>query len=253
MSRHALILLALLLPARLHAQVDIESLRREGATEGVAGTVGGDLTLKTGNTDLVQTDLHARLDWVRGRSTTLVVGEGGLGLLSNENFSSSGLLHVRQTRWLGDRVAPEAYAQINYDRPLLLDFRALVGAGLRLRLSGGDWGALGAGVSVMREHERLDLPPGATHGDRTRRFRNSTFVTVRLVGGDALLVSSTAYLQPALDDLGDLRVLQNLGVAASITNRLALTVTFDLRYDSGPPDGLAALDTRLKTGLTFSY
>jgi len=30
-------------------------------------------------------------------------------------------------------------------------------------------------------------------------------------------------------------------------------VTFDLRYDSGPPDGLAALDTRLRTGVTFSY
>jgi len=253
MSRHVLILLALLLPARLHAQVDIESMRREGATEGVTGTVGGDLTLKTGNTDLVQTDLHTRLDWVRGSSTTLFVAEGGVGLLKNKNFSSSGLLHLRQTRWLGDRVAPEAYGQINYDRPLLLDFRALLGAGLRLRFSRGDWGDVGAGASVMWEHERLDLPAGATHAARTRRFRNSTFVSLRVVGGESLVVSSTSYIQPALDDLGDLRVLENLGVAASLTDRLALSVTFDLRYDSGPPDGLAALDTRLKTGLTFSY
>jgi hypothetical protein len=253
MSRHAWILLALLLPASLHAQVDIESLRREGATEGVTGSIGGDLTLKTGNTDLLQTDLRARLDWVRGSSTTLLVGEGGVGLLRNKNFSSSGLIHVRHTRWLGDRVAPEAYAQINYDRPLLLDFRAVVGAGLRLRFDRGDWGDIGAGASIMWEHERLDLPAGAAHPDGTRRFRNSTFVALRLVGGESLVVTSTAYLQPALDDIGDLRVLENLGVAASITDRLALTVTFDLRYDSGPPDGLAALDTRLKTGLTFSY
>jgi len=40
--------------------------------------------------------------------------------------------------------------------------------------------------------------------------------------------------------------------AASLTERLALTVTFDLRYDSEPPDGLAALDTKLKTGGSFT-
>jgi len=253
MSRHAWILLAVLLPARLHAQVDIESLRRGGATEGVTGAIGGDLTLKTGNTELVQTDLHARVDWVRGPTTTLFVSEGGVGLLKNKNFSSSGLVHLRRTRWIAGRVAPEAYAQTNYDHAVLLDFRAVVGAGLRLRFDRGDWGDLGAGASVMWEHERLDLPPDAVHDDRTSRLRNSTFVTLRLVGGESLVVTSTAYLQPALDDLGDLRILENLGIAASLTERLALTVTFDLRYDSGPPDDIAALDTRLKTGLTFSY
>jgi len=256
MSRHVLFLVAcscLAVPWRLDAQVDIESLRREGATEGVTGSLGGDLTVKTGNTELVETDLHARLDWVRGSAATLLVGEGGVGLLSREKFSSSGLLHLRHTRWIGDRVAPEAYAQINYDRPLLVDFRSLMGAGLRFALSGGDWGAFGAGVSVMWERERLDLPPDAAHPDLTSTIRNSTFLTLRLVGGDALVVSSTAYLQPALEDFGDLRILENLGVAASLTDRLALTVTFDLRYDSGPPDGLAALDTKLKTGVTFSY
>lgn len=253
MSRHALLLVALLAPAHLHAQVDIESLRPEAASEGVSGSLGGDLTVKTGNTDLVETDLRARLDWVRGSAATLLIGEGGLGLLSNDKFSSSGLLHLRHTRWLAEHVAPEAFAQVNYDRPLLLDYRALVGAGLRFGFASGDWGAVGAGSSVMWERERLDLPPDATHPDRTDTMRNSTFLTMRLVGSEAFVVSSTAYIQPALDDLGDLRILENLGVAATLTERLALTVTFDLRYDSGPPDGLAALDTKLKTGLTLAF
>lgn len=253
MSRHALILVALLLPASLRAQVDIESLRPRGATEGLSGTLGGDLTVLTGNTDLVQTSLRARLDWVRGPAATLLVGDGGVGLLGDRKFSSSGLLHLRHTRWVRAWIAPEVYGQVNYDRPQLLDFRGLVGAGLRFAFSDGDWGAVGAGVSLMLEHERLDLPADATHDDRTRTLRNSTFLTVRLVGGDALVVSSTAYAQPALDDPSDLRVLESLGVAASLTDRLALTVTFDLRYDSGPPDGLAALDTRLRTGVTLTY
>jgi hypothetical protein len=106
----------------------------------------------------------------------------------------------------------------------------------------------------MFERERLDVPPEASHPSRTDSWRNSTFVSFRVVGGEALVVTSTAYAQPALDDvLGDLRILENLRIAASLTERLALTVTFDLRYDSEPPDGLASLDTRLKTGVAFTY
>ncbi|MDH3424587.1 MAG: DUF481 domain-containing protein, partial [Gemmatimonadota bacterium] len=198
--------------------------------------------------------LNGRLNWLRGEATTLAIGEGGLGFLAGDRFSSSGLFHLRRTHWFADWIAPEWYGQINYDRPQLLDFRALAGGGVRLQFARGARGAVGAGVSLMLEHERLDLPDSATHDDRTRTVRNSTFLTLRLVAGDNLVISSTAYLQPALNDVfGDMRVLENLRVAASLSDRLALTVTFDLRYDSGPPDGIAALDTRLKTGVRFTY
>jgi hypothetical protein len=247
------LLIAALLPLPLGAQVDIESLRRVDVPTGVSGSLGGDLSVETGNTEKVELSFDARLNWVRGRATTLLIGDGGLGLLSGDRFASSGLAHLRQTFWLHERIAPEWYAQVNYDRPLSLDFRALGGVGGRVQLSRGDWGAVGAGVSLMVEHERIDLPAGARHDDRTNTVRNSTFVTLRLVGGEVLVVSSTAYIQPAVDDLGDVRVLENLRVAASITDRLALTVTFDLRYDSGPPDGIESLDTDLETGLTFTY
>jgi hypothetical protein len=248
------LLLVVLLPVPVIAQVDIESLRRADAPAGVSGSLGGDLTVTTGNVDFVQTALNARLNWVHPRATTLVIGEGGLGFLGGDSFSSSGLLHVRGTHWVEEWVAPEWYAQINYDRPQLLDFRSVVGAGGRLQISRGDWGAVGAGISLMYEYERLDLPASAEHASRTETFRNSTFLTLRLVGGEHLVVSSTAYVQPALADvLGNVRVLENLRIAASLTDRLALTVTFDLRYDSGPPDGIAALDTRLKTGVNLTY
>jgi hypothetical protein len=250
----ALLAAYLLLPAPILAQVDIESLRRDDAPTGVSGSLGGDLTLTTGNVDFVQVAANGRLNWVRGQATTLAIGEGDLGFLSGDRFSSSGLFHLRTTHWVESWIAPEWYAQVNYDRPQLLDFRALAGGGVRLQFAQGPWGALGAGVSVMLEHERLDLPSTALHDDRTRTLRNSTFVTVRLVGGERLVASSTTYLQPALDDVvGDMRVLQNTRLAASLTDRLALTVTFDLRYDSGAPDGISALDTELKTGVTLTY
>ena len=68
------------------------------------------------------------------------------------------------------------------------------------------------------------------------------------------MISSTTYIQPSLSDFtGDVRVLENMRIAASVTENWDLTVTFDLRYDSGPPDGIEGLDTRLRTGLTYTY
>lgn len=236
------------------AQINIESLRNQDVPAGISGSVAADLQVKTGNTELVELGLSGRVNWVRGAATTLLIGDGALGLLSGDRFASDGLLHLRQTHWLNDRIAVEGYGQLNYDRPQLLDLRALGGAGVRLRLASGERGTLGMGLSLMLEEEHLDLPASAEHDERTSTLRNSTFITARLVAGESLVVSSTSYLQPALTDAAaDLRVVENLSVGASLTDRLALTVTFDLRYDSGPPDGIAALDTHLRTGLSFSY
>lgn len=244
----------LLLPAPVRSQVNIESLRRDEAPQGLSGSLSANVDVQTGNTELVQLSGNGRVDWTRGRATTLLIGQGGLGFFSGDRFASSGLLHLRRTHWLVDRVAVEGFGQLNYDRPLLLDFRALAGIGLRVRLGTGEWGAVGLGSSLMLENERLDLPPGAAHDDETETLRSSTFLTVRLVGGESFVVSATAYVQPALSDVfGDMRVIESFSLAASLTDRLALTTSFDLRYDSGPPDGIAALDTHLTTGVTFTY
>ena len=246
--------LALCAPAPIAAQINIESLRREDPPPGLSGSVGGDLNITTGNVDFVQVDLNARLTRVEGMSTTLMIGQGGVGLLRRNRFASSGLLHYRQTYWLSNWVAPEWYGQVDYDRALLLDLRALVGSGVRVDFARGSWGRFGAGTSLMLEHERLDLPDSAVHDARTTTIRNSSFLTLRVVPGEQLVISSTTYVQPAVGDpIGDVRVLENLRLATALTQSLDLTVTFDFRYDSGPPDGTEALDTRLRTGVTYTY
>jgi len=246
--------ITLLAPSPLAAQINIESLRREDPPPGLSGALGGDLNITTGNVDLVQINLNARLTRVSGTLTELLIGQGGLGFLGRNRFATSGLVHYRQTYRVTDWVGPEWYVQTDYDRALLLDLRALVGSGLRFDFARGSWGRFGAGLSIMLEHERLNLPETAVHDAKTTTIRNSTFVTLRVVPGEHLVISSTTYVQPTFaDPTGDTRVLENLRIATALTERLDLTVTFDARYDSGPPDGISGLDTRLRMGVTFSY
>ena len=256
MTPRTLLLVALLVPLHLPlaAQVNIESLRREDPPDGDSGSLGGDLSINTGNVDFVQMRLNGRVNRVEGNRTSLLIAEGGVAFLRGSRFASSGLLHYRQTQWVSDVFGPEWYAQLNYDRPQLLDLRAVVGAGVRTEFASSSWGRLGAGTALMLQHERLDLTKAAVHDWRTSKVRNSTFLTFRIVPGDYLVISSTTYIQPSLSDFtGDVRVLENMRIAASVTENWDLTVTFDLRYDSGPPDGIEGLDTRLRTGLTYTY
>ena len=249
-------LLALLLtaaPPAVSAQVNVEALRRDDPPLGYSGSVGGDVTWRTGNVDFVQVGLEARLYRVNERVTTLVVGDGGLGFLRSSRFASSGLAHLRQTYVYRPYLSPEWYAQLNYDRSQRLSFRAILGGGARTSFASGDWGEFGAGSALMFEHERLSLPDTASHPDRTTTLRWSNFLTLRVVPTETTVLTSTTYAQPKFGDPGDIRVLENLRIATSVTETLRLTVSFDLRYDSVPPDGIAVLDTTLRTGVTYTY
>lgn len=241
-------------PGALSAQVDIEVLRIDSLSFGRSGSIGGDVSLRTGNVDFVAFDVRANVYDVTDTEMRLFVGDGGLGFLDRSRFASSGLLHYRRTYTAVSRYAsPEWFGQMNYDRAQKLTFRALAGGGARTAFARGAWGQFGAGTSAILEYERLALPDTAMHRDRTLEVRWSNFLTLRVVPTPNLVITSTTYLQPALTDFGDFRALENLRLSASITETLALTVTFNLRYDARPPDEIAALDTRLRTGVTYSY
>lgn len=245
--------LALAAPLGLEAQVNVEALRRDDLPLGQSGTIGGDLTVRTGNVDFVQVGLEARLYDVKESVTTLIVGDGGLGFLRSDRFASSGLAHLRQTFEYRPHLSPEWYAQLNYDRSQLLSFRAVVGGGGRTSFARGAWGEFGAGSSLMFEHERLILPDTASHPGRTTTLRWSNFLTLRVVPTETMVITSTTYAQPEFGDPGDIRVLETFRLATSVTEALSLTVSFNLRYDSVPPDGIAVVDTTLRTGVTYSY
>lgn len=248
-----LISLAAALPLPLSAQVNVEALRSDDPPLGRSGTFGGDLTLRTGNVDLIQFGLNVRLYRVTESVTRLVVGNGGLGLLSKNRFASSGLFHYRQTYRYNDLISPEWYGQLNYDRPQLLNFRIVTGGGARTSFASGEWGQFGMGASLLLEHERLNLTALAVHEDQTTVIRWSHFLTLRVVPSEDIVITSTTYLQPVLRDFGDVRTLANLRIATSVTDELDLTVSFDLRHDTKPPDGISPLDTSLRTGVRYTY
>ncbi|MFW6206946.1 MAG: hypothetical protein ACOC5J_03325, partial [Gemmatimonadota bacterium] len=86
----ALLALSTVLPSSGAAQVNVEPLRGEDPPEGTSGSLSSDLVVQTGNTDFVRVGIEGRLYIVEDSTTTLMVGNGGLGFLGTSRFASSG-------------------------------------------------------------------------------------------------------------------------------------------------------------------
>lgn len=253
MTRMLILLAVPLTAGPLHAQVNIERFRRDVRRTGWFASSSVDLSVRTGNVDLVLIGLGTRFDYVGANTRTMLVASGDVGWEHGERFSNRGLLHVRQAFATQGRLAAETFAQIDYDRSRALAFRALVGAGPRVELVRRRTARLSGGTALMLEHERLDLSTTARHPRRTTHQRWSSYLAANLGSGEPLRFAVTTYVQPRLDDFGDTRVLLDGGVAARAGGPASLTLSFALRYDSRPPDATRALDTTVRSGITVEW
>ena len=253
MTRILLCLPLVLGAAPLGAQVNIEALRRDTLPPGLSGALRATFSVKSGNVDLVQLALAGRSDLVTGRLATFLVGNTRIGFLDSTRFLSAGLLHVRQSYAVRPWLLPEWFAQVNYDEPRLINVRGLVGGGVRVRVADGGPARLWIGTGVMFEHERLDLLRGAEHAARISVVRSSSYGALRLRAADHLALTMTIYLQPQLSRPEDLRVIHEMAMSVAVTQAIAVTISFDLRFDSRPPDGITAVDLDLESGLAVLF
>jgi len=235
------------------AQVNIEALRRDTLPPGFSATLGADFSARTGNVDLVQLRIVGRSDFIAGRTTVFLVGNTAVGLLSSTRFLSTGLLHLRQSYAVRPWLLSESFAQVNYDRARLLELRDLVGAGVRARLANNARARVWVATGVMFEHERLDLPAGAVHPARVSVLRSSSYGALRVRPAGNLVLASTTYVQPRFDHPEDVRVLEDFALSVAVSRAFTITVSFDLHYDSRPPDDIASLDTTLLSGFRMSF
>ena len=244
--RSLVLLLCFFWPVTLHGQVNTEKLRMARDANGISGQVELAFSLTLGNSKLAQLDFGPAFVARRGRHQAFVLSD--LSWVSSNEVSvvNRGFGHVRYNVDLTARLIGEAFTQIQYDRAQNLKSRFLLGGGVRMNLVKRPTGFAAVGASAMYEHEEQ------TDGQTSDSPRGSSYLSLSISSPERAALSSTVYLQPALDDFEDLRVLQETRVALTVVRRLALVVTFNYRLDTRPPAGIRRYDLKLKNGLTIS-
>jgi hypothetical protein len=223
--------------------------------------------------DGVTAQVELKLDWRTGNNPFFLIGGTGsvlvrrgrlLGLaLARGEYGNArdGLAiarkafeHLRARVTIDCRWRWEVFVQHEYDAFRRLSVRAVAGTGPALQIVNEPRVALLAGASYLLESERLDTRAGTIDaGARTLASRASVYVTGTETLGDIVAIAQTVYVQPRLDDPGDVRVLGELSVTTKLSKRLALTDGFTVAYDRTPPDGIGRYDTQLKVGLLVTF
>ena len=231
--------------------VNVQPLLKS-AEPGFRGAVGGSLTWKTGNVDLLLTKGTVFLRYLQGAHLFLSSSRGELGIKNGDDFLERLFSHARWQWRLGDVVTWETYGQVASDRFKRLRLRGLAGTGPRFRLLDGEAGSLAVAVSYMFEHEQLGASDAADSERVENNHRLSMYVTGELKLDQRLSILHTTYFQPRLDAfIEDFRLLSETTLNVKLTSRLGLGVGFVLAYDSAPPMGVKPLDTATDVSLSL--
>ena len=243
-----IVLLLLIFACQAQAQVDIEHYRGK---EGMTGAARYSFNTNVGNVDVIDSGGAGNITFNRKNSVFLGVFKGGIGFQDGKRFANNGVLHLRYTRTSHPVYQPEFFIQGDYARSRKLDWRTLVGGGLRFNVQREKKWTFSLGNALMWERESLDVSPGDPHADFTSVVRSSNYIN--LIFQDRITLSTTAYYQFSLGDPGDIRVLGTIELTTPVVGSLDQTTSLDFRTDSDPPIGVKKTDAKLATSFGFKF
>jgi putative salt-induced outer membrane protein len=210
----------------------------------LTGDVG--LVNTAGNTDLTTVNVGERVRWRRDRLTLVQTFRVVYGRSDGETTSSLWRGEVRGDVALSAAVL--AYAAGAYDRDRF--------AGIARRLSEG----VGLGIALVRRtHDRLEVETGMSLiQERSTLDTRDNFASARAAATYAHNFTEATYFEQKvegaanLEDASDYRVTTESALVAPLSSRLALKITYVVRFDHQPEPGFRTTDRLLTSGLQFT-
>ncbi|HUE97396.1 MAG TPA: DUF481 domain-containing protein [Longimicrobiaceae bacterium] len=210
---------------------------------------------------------------------TLRLLTGGLNVshLQRDEYRLDGSIESRYGRSDGELVALSQSASLAFDlqprsswTPFLstdaerdefkrLDLRLSSGAGLKHTFYSAGFEETSLSLAMLYSYQRIgpsrtgeaQPPAGIVEVNHSARWslRARTDHELR----DGITLRHTTFYQPIWDDVANYLLRSETGLKILLTERLALSVDYQLKRDARPPDGVEPNDRLLKTGLIIDF
>ncbi len=246
-SRWGLLLVWLHAASAAAQIVNVQALFDEDEAPGRSVSVDLGTDWRTGSTRLISLRGALLGQWRTKRHTWLGVIRGEYAFAANERIVSKLLEHVRYRNRFTERLSGEAFIQHEYDEFRRLHFRALLGAGPRVRVLTGKQATLVVGLALMLEHERIRRDSEPDAGQQRTDPRVSSYILGRLEFMENVFLVETLYVQPRVTNPADIRLLNDTVFEVKPNERLTVGIGFNLAFDNSPPVSVPKLDTQLRT------
>jgi hypothetical protein len=239
--------------------VNTESLRKRIKVTGYSLILEGSLTGDTGNTEGIAVGGGIGGGWAKDPHLVFAYARGDYAKYNGVASVDKTFAHARYNYEFEPWSWGEVFAQAQSDAFQRLDLRNLFGIGPRFRifhaLAEKDLDVF-VGTAYMLERDAITAEVGAT-GPQNQSIqvwhRWSNYVTVSWQIDERAMLATTLYVQPAITDFRDVRLLSDTLLTFKVTKVLAAGISGSVRYDSEPPSGVLTTDTEIKNTLLVTY
>lgn len=229
--------------------VNVESLRKQTDTTGVAGGVLLSGTYLDNARSIYTVDFKPHIQYKWKRDLLLLVGDYKITKSENVDYKNASFVHLRHNHEFSDLFRWETFSQVQYNKVSNLHFRLLIGTGSRMKLAGNQYFRIYLGIIPMYQYEEIADEARSTESN----FRFSNYVSVTILLGDRASFYSTSYHQPVMNEWSDYRFFNEQKWSVDLFQRLALTIQSVYTWDNRPPEEAPARTLELRTGLQFSF
>jgi putative salt-induced outer membrane protein YdiY len=253
MLRITLILLFALFSQQALAIVSMEDIHLSTAKQGLSGKLAFDLSTLSGNSAKQEYDVGGNLRWEKGKHSRFLLLDYAYGESLSVPYTDKAFLHLREIYQATPGLAWEAFIQGERDQFARLTLRELYGAGARFTFRPTTNTLIHLGTGAFSVGEDLFDTAGTTDGGYTSLLRANLYLVVKYTLNDRIKLVNSTYLQPALSDTADWRLLERLAMQVALSETLALKLSLGYRHDNQPPQTIGPIDTSFSSSLEYRF
>jgi len=246
-------MLFLMCTCQVQAIVNMDDLHFNQQDETLSGSVNLQASSSSGNTKSNNVSFANQLQWNSQEHINLLVLGYEYGETNDTRSSNKSFIHGRHVRQWTDSLDYEFYAQLEENEFTRLSYRGLYGTGLRILFADSDAHLGYFGLGGFREVEKLDPAEGEGQEEIRRTGRWNIYLLSRYKLEDRVKFSNTFYWQPRMADAADRRVLFVSALSFKTTRQFSIQFSYETAYDSQPPAGIEKRDSKIRTGIVYSF
>ncbi len=229
--------------------LNAESLRKVTDTSGFSGSASINFSVKRDLNDYFAASSNLHLQYKMEKHLVLLKNDIEYQKIEGNKFENAGIAHLRYNYSFHPRIAMEAFTQGQYNKVSKIQFRGLIGAEPRFKLTTSEKYKLYFGTQIMFEYEELSDSITPIQRD----FRSTSYFSFSLYPTKTLSIISTTYYQPKIRDLGDYRFSNQTSLLIDVFKNFAFKTSYSFIYDKTPASGIPNSQYNLESGFVYSF
>ena len=240
--------------AQSQAIVNVEGLHLKKPNTGFSAKTSLGFSGADGNSQFFNVEWKTRFQYAQKKYTRFALFQYFYGESFHQQNLNKDFVHLRSIQHVTEKYSWEVFTQLQQNKFERLHLRALLGGGLRTYLiPRSPKRAVILGTGAFFSHESFINSSGTTDtGTRQLVRGNIYFVYDKKLSNDHVLFTTT-YLQPAVTNLRDFRLLEQAGVNTNISKQLAIGLELSISHNNRPPQQVKKTDVLYKTSITYTF